>query len=335
MKYKYLKAKNCEYNDSQMKDLRALYEGGKCLKKRLPELLHICEQDPEKVQKRKLEIANDSYINYFSNILSYYPSYLFNYPLEIVCDKKELPEYYAELLDNADQRGTDLVDLLRFILTESLISSRALLEVMIPDSEVVNTRAEWEASDASKLYIKVHPGDDIIDWFYEDNKLKWVKLFKKEYVRKSPTSDELTSYTWTILDEDKKQVFNLLLDRDQFIRDDQEISLVYEQEHNLGEIPVVDLWLEDGLHLGAHLRSPAVSNLTARAALWYALSKQAYSVPIVATDGDLSSLNLNNAIKIPADAKFEWSNTPTDFLNSLTSWVNDTRQEIILPDVWK
>jgi hypothetical protein len=312
-----------------LEDLEALYHGGKCLKERYFHLIPPPMGEKKEITAKKQKIALDSYNNYFAQVCNYYPGHLFSYPLELRHGEGELPEYYEDFSENCDNIGTNFVDWERYVLTETLVYGRHLTEIVIPDSEATN-RIEWEEMGEGNLYLRGWEAEQILDWMYDDiGKLEWVKLYSHEHVRPNPLGNELTKHTWVIIDRISRQTFQIYLEKDARLDNDKiDVPLIENQEHNLGFVPVVDLMLPKGIHLGEHLRGPAISNWRGRSATWWALQAQAYSVPVIKSSGDLSGLASVGAIQIPTDADFAWSNPPPDFIKSLQEWNDDTKNEI-------
>jgi hypothetical protein len=326
--YKTLCGCNKEYNKGVILDIISLYNGGLSLKKRLPSMLNLCKYESENIKQKKIQIAEDSYMNYIALIINYYSGHLFSHPLELKQDNGTLSGYYKEFSEDCDTHGLDFVDHNRNALNNALITGRNITEIIIPDS-TATSKEEWERTGGGDLTLKSWTGENVIDWYYKDGDLIWIKLFKKETIRENPFSKQLEKYNWTILTQNKKEVYEIKVEKGFFIKDDENIKLVEEQEHNIGFVPVVDLFLPDGLWIGLQARSPAISNLKSRTAYDYALGKQAFALPVISTDGELNITSMNDAIKIPKDSKFTWTNQPADFLKSLSEYIDDIKQELL------
>lgn len=328
VKLKVLKQTHSEYNREIISDIKALYEGGRRLEGRYSIMNPAPTKERAEVTEKKKRIALDCYCNYFAQICNYYPGHLFSYPLEHVSN---IPasSWYGIFMDNCDGLGTNYIDWERYVLTESLVGGRQLTEIVIPDVEAQDAQ-QWEDLGGGDLKLRGWDSHEIIDWLYNSaGILQWVKLYKAEYIRTNPFAQELIKHTWTIIDKEKKSEYSILLENSYEINnDDLEVPKITEQSHNLGFVPCIDLKLPDGIWLGQALRGPALSNMRGRAASWWALQAQAYSVPVIKSSGDLSELSATGAIQIPEKAEFTWSNPPAEFLKSLSEWCEDTKNEL-------
>jgi hypothetical protein len=330
MKYKILAQTNLDLNLENIKDLKALYEGGESLSKRLWKLNPHDYNDKQEIALKKHKIAEESYFNYFALICNYYPGHLFSYPLVLQQNSRAMNGYYKNFSENCNIIGTDFVDYERNALTCALVGGRQISEICIPDVQAENMQ-DWENLGGGNLYLKSWEADEIIDWQEDDyGNLEWIKFFKKTIVKTSPYDDAKEKLQWTIIDKNVKKVYELYIQVGAYANADTDVTETYIQEHNLGFVPVIDLWLTPGLHLGKHLKGPALSNMKGRAAQWWTLSKQAYSVPVIKTSKEIpESFDKNGIMVLPADASFDWSNPPSEFIKSLSEWNSDTKDEML------
>lgn len=310
----------------------ALYAGDETLTDRIERFFLKSPTDTQEVYSRKLEQAKYQYVSYFSQIIQYYTGYLFSHPLNIVAEGDvDLPEYYADLKENADTQGTDLHEILRDAFRDALIGKVSALVAEFPVMpQEIKSLQDWEDSKAGYAKISRFNALNIIDYQRsESGALEFITLRKKTSFRSSPLSDDhQTRETFLVYTAQELQRFVFEYQGSSCPADAKPV-LTETIQHGFDSIPVVLLDLGDTA-LGAKLKGPQSANWHARAKRAILTNSHAHSMPVFHTDIDdlAGAFSASLGIKLGPEDKVDFIRPPSESLDALEEEVKDTAKEI-------
>jgi hypothetical protein len=165
---------------------RDLYIGGERLKLHAQEYLLPRQREPGDVYTERL--SRVFYENYIGSIVDWYSATLFR--REPVITFSETSTFFSAFLDEVDLKGTGLSDFFRAQFVESLITGSSYVLVDFPrTAEKAGTRAEEDATGASRAYLVGYSAEDVINWnLDEQGNLDWV-VIRQKLIRKDRVED--------------------------------------------------------------------------------------------------------------------------------------------------
>lgn len=284
---------------------RDLYIGGERLKLHAQEYLLPRQREPGDVYTERL--SRVFYENYIGSIVDWYAATLFRREPVVTFDGRNARarEFFAGLMDEVDLQGTGLSEFFRQQFVESLITGASYVLVDFPRTEAkAGTRAEEDATGASRAYLVPYSSEDVINWnLDEQGNFDWVvirtKLLKKDRVEDAEWRAETR---WAYYD---KQTFRI------YIKTDDSIRLVDEGTHalaKLGRVPLFDLRIPEGLWMLNRAGLLQLEHFNKSNALSWALTMGLFAMPVVYSDRNWSQMvGESYYIQLSPEDKFGWT----------------------------
>jgi hypothetical protein len=284
---------------------RDLYIGGERLKLHAQEYLLPRQREPGDVYTERL--SRVFYENYIGSIVDWYSATLFRREPVVTFEGTNVrgKDFFAALMDEVDLKGTGLSDFFRSQFVESLITGSSYVLVDFPrTSAKAGTRAEEDATGASRAYLVPYTADDVINWnLDEQGNLDWVVIRQKS-IRKDRVEDLewCTETRWSYYD---KQTFRI------YSKVDDEVRLVDEGSHalaKLNKVPLFDLRIPEGLWMLNRAGLLQLEHFNKSNALSWALTMGLFAMPVVYSDRDFSQMvGESYYIQLAPEDKFGWT----------------------------
>jgi hypothetical protein len=280
---------------------RDLYIGGERLKLHAQEYLLPRQREPGDVYTERL--SRVFYENYIGSIVDWYSATLFRREPVIAFSKAST--FFSTFLDEVDLKGTGLSDFFRAQFVESLITGSSYVLVDFPrSSEKAGTRAEEDATGASRAYLVPYTADDVINWnLDEQGNLDWV-VIRQKLIKKDRVEDPewRTETRWSYYD---KQTFRI------YSKVDEVVRLVDEGTHalaKLNKVPLFDLRIPEGLWMLNRAGLLQLEHFNKSNALSWALTMGLFAMPVVYSDRDFSQMvGESYYIQLAPEDKFGWT----------------------------
>jgi hypothetical protein len=280
---------------------RDLYIGGERLKLHAQEYLLPRQREPGDVYTERL--SRVFYENYIGSIVDWYSATLFR--REPVIAFSEASTFFSAFLDEVDLKGTGLSDFFRAQFVESLITGSSYVLVDFPrTAEKAGTRAEEDATGASRAYLVGYTAEDVINWnLDEQGNLDWV-VIRQKLIRKDRVEDVdwRTEMRWSYYD---KQTFRI------YSKVDDVIRLVDEGTHalaKLNKVPLFDLRIPEGMWMLNRAGLLQLEHFNKSNALSWALTMGLFAMPVVYSDRDWSQMvGESYYIQLAPEDKFGWT----------------------------
>lgn len=280
---------------------RDLYIGGERLKLHAQEYLLPRQREPGDVYTERL--SRVFYENYIGSIVDWYSATLFR--REPVITFSKAATFFSAFLDEVDLKGTGLSDFFRAQFVESLITGSSYVLVDFPrTSEKAGTRAEEDATGASRAYLVAYSAEDVINWNLDERgNLDWVVIRQKS-IRKERVEDlEWCEETrWSYYD---KRTFRI------YSQADGDLQLVDEGMHalaKLNKVPLFDLRIPEGMWMLNRAGLLQLEHFNKSNALGWALTMGLFAMPVVYSDRDFSQMvGESYYIQLAPEDKFGWT----------------------------
>jgi hypothetical protein len=280
---------------------RDLYIGGERLKLHAQEYLLPRQREPGDVYTERL--SRVFYENYIGSIVDWYSATLFRREPVIAFSKAST--FFSNFLDEVDLKGTALSDFFRAQFVEGLITGASYVLVDFPrTSAKAGTRAEEDASGASRAYLVAYAADDVINWnLDEQGNFDWVVIRQKS-VKKDRVEDAewRTETRWSYYD---KQTFRI------YSQADGAVQLVDEGTHalaKLNKVPLFDLRIPEGMWMLNRAGLLQLEHFNKSNALSWALTMGLFAMPVVYSDRDWSQMvGESYYIQLAPEDKFGWT----------------------------
>ncbi len=280
---------------------RDLYIGGERLKQHAQEYLLPRQREPGDVYTERL--SRVFYENYIGSIVDWYSATLFR--REPVVTFSGATEFFSNLVDEVDLKGTCLNDFFRRQFAEGLVTGSSYVLVDFPRTEKkAGNRAEEDASGASRAYLVDYSAEDVINWNLDaQGNFDWVvirtKLLKKDRVE---DAEWTTETRWSYYD---KQTFRI------YSRVGEVVRLIDEGTHalaKLNKVPLFDLRIPEGLWMLNRAGLLQLEHFNKSNALSWALTMGLFAMPVVYSDRDWSQMvGESYYIQLGPEDKFGWT----------------------------
>ncbi len=284
---------------------RDLYIGGERLKLHAQEYLLPRQREPGDVYTERL--GRVFYENYIGSIVDWYSATLFRKEPVVTFDgtNPSAKSFFAALMDEVDFKGTGLSDFFRAQFVESLITGASYVLVDFPRTEKrAGTRAEEDATGASRAYLVAYSAEDVINWNLDlQGNFDWV-VIRTKTIRKDRVEDAewKTETRWSYYD---KQTFRIYSQVDDVVR------LVDEGAHalaKLNRVPLLDLRIPEGLWMLNRAGLLQLEHFNKSNALSWALTMGLFAMPVVYSDRDWSQMvGESYYIQLAPEDKFGWT----------------------------
>ena len=146
------------------KKYRDLYVGGEQLRTNAGDYLVRRQREPGEVYAERL--SRVFYENYIGSIVDWYAATLFRREpvLTFTGPNEPAKQFFGALVEDVDRRGTSLADFFRQQFIDSLVSGTSYVLVDFPRAKgTAGTRAEEDASGASRAYLVPYAAEDVIN----------------------------------------------------------------------------------------------------------------------------------------------------------------------------
>ncbi len=292
------------------KKYRHLYLGGEPLRIHAQEYLIRRQREPGDVYAERL--SRVFYENYIGSIVDWYAATLFRQEPVLTFEgpNEAGRKFYEELVEDVDRKGTHLNDFFRRQFTEFLITGGGYMLVDFPRLQgQAGTRAEEDATGASRAYLVDYAADDIINWSLdEQGSYEWVVIrtqtLKKERVEDPEWHLETR---WSYYDKEKFRIY--LSTRDTGL--ESAVVLVDEGSHalaKLGQVPLFGLRIPEGLWMLNRAGSLQLEHFNKSNALGWALTMGLFAMPVVYSDREWSQMvGESYYIQLAPGDKFGWA----------------------------
>jgi hypothetical protein len=152
------------------------------------------------------------YENYIGSIVDWYAATVVRRePVLTFEGKNEIgKQFFGELVDDVDRKGTRLADFCRRQLIETMVAGASYVLVDFPrTSEPAGSRAEEDAAGASRAYLVDYSAEEVINWSLDDQgNYEWVvirtKVVKTDSVE---DSDWHTEIRWAYYDKQNFRIY--------------------------------------------------------------------------------------------------------------------------------
>jgi hypothetical protein len=166
-----------------LRQYRDLYAGGEQLRLNAQHYLVRRQREPGDVYAERL--SRVFYENYIGSIVDWYAATLFNSDPVLTFEGKNetAKQFYAELVADADRKGTKLSDFWARQLVEAMVAGASYVLVDFPRTAALvggrkaGSRGEEDAMGASRAYLVDYSAEDVINWsFDEQGNYNWVVI---------------------------------------------------------------------------------------------------------------------------------------------------------------
>lgn len=184
-------------------------------------------------------------------------------------------EYWFGLENNADGLGRDMTSIATTLVREAELFGRAYLYAYFPE-EVGHT----SDPDSLTAWMRVLPTDSVDDWEYKSNgQLDWIRVHSVTELRsawyKQPDVDR---HTWCYITDSKIVCYFADKKKGQQFKDEDEATILYEDEHDFERIPVFPVEVEDGINVMDRIYDVLKALYNREASITWALDQSAYAM---------------------------------------------------------
>lgn len=297
---------------------RDLYAGGEQLKRHAQDYLIRRQREPGDVYAER--ISRVFYENYIGSIVDWYAATLFRTEpmLTLEGPNEAGKEFFAELTEDVDRRGTGLNDFFRRQFSDALILGTSYVLVDFPrGAGEATSKAEEDASGASRAYLVDYGADDLINWGLDSQgNFEWVVLRTKSLRKNSVEDSEWRVATrWAYYDKENFRIYgsegagaNWGLGIEAVPAD---VALIDEGRHGLakiGQVPLFGLRIPDGLWMLNRAGSLQLEHFNKSNALSWALTMGLFAMPVVYSDREWSQMvGESYYIQLAPGDRFGWT----------------------------
>jgi len=289
---------------------RDLYTGGEQLRLNAQHYLVRRQREPGDVYAERLNRV--FYENYIGSIVDWYAATLLRREPVLMFEggSESATNFFAELVEDVDRKGTSLGDFWRRQFIETLITGASYVLVDFPKTAAkAATRAEEDALGASRAYLVDFPAEDVINWSLDDRgNFEWVvlrtKILKKDRVEDAHWHTETR---WSYYDKQKYRIY--VQDREG--DDPAAVRLVDEGLHGLAKlrcVPLFELRIPEGLWMLNRAGLLQLEHFNKSNALGWALTMGLFAMPVVYSDREWSQMvGESYYIQLGPGDKFGWT----------------------------
>jgi hypothetical protein len=291
----------------QLKKYSDLYVGGEQMKASAVDYLEMRQKEPYDVYSERL--ARVYYENYIGSIIDWYAATLFKREPIVSFDGRDEAgrKYFAEFLEDCDERGTTWSALLRQQFVSTLVYGRSYLLVDFPKASIrPASRAEEDQFGLSRAYVVDYGADELINWSRDDRgRFEWVVLKTVNRNRRAIEDEgERTETRYLYYDRTSYRIYS---------SEDSKRApvLVDEGRHGLanqGIVPLFELKVLDGLWLMNKAALLQLEHFNKSNALSWALTMGLFAMPVVYSNREWQQIVGDSYyIQLGPDDKFGWT----------------------------
>jgi hypothetical protein len=299
---------------------RDLYIGGERLKLHAQEYLLPRQREPGDVYTERL--SRVFYENYIGSIVDWYSATLFRKEPVVTFDGASAAAklFFSSLMDEVDLKGTGLNDFFRGQFVESLITGSSYVLVDFPRTDQkAGTRAEEDASGASRAYLVAYSAEDLINWNLDlQGNFDWV-VIRTKTVRKDRVEDAdwKTETRWAYYDKQTFRIYSRVSeaglgapvgDLDLFGGGARLVDQGTHALAKLNRVPLFDLRIPEGMWMLNRAGLLQLEHFNKSNALSWALTMGLFAMPVVYSDRDWSQMvGESYYIQLSPEDKFGWT----------------------------
>jgi hypothetical protein len=288
------------------KKYRDLYAGGEQLKASAQEYLVRRQREPADVYAERL--SRVFYENYVGSIVDWYAATLFRREPVLTFEGRNeaAKRFFAAFAEDADRKGNALADFFRKQFIDALVTGTSYTLVDFPRSAgQAGTRAEEDASGASRAYLVDYSAENVINWSVdEQGNFEWVVIRTKALRKESVEAQDWRVETrWALYD---KETFRIFRSESAGAAPAQ----VDEGRHGLaklGQVPLFGLRIPEGLWMLNRAGSLQLEHFNKSNALSWALTMGLFAMPVVYSNArfevlyptDVNQTPFNQGINYP------------------------------------
>ena len=296
------------------------YVGGEQLRRNASFYLVRRQKEPNDVYAERL--ARVFYENYLGSCIDWYAATLFRTRPVITVRTAIRPvqDFYTELLEDCDCRGTPLLELARKVFIQTLVFRESFLLVDFPRvAGDVASRAEEDAVGKSRAYAVPYSPQQVINWKLDkDGDYEWVVLrTERTYQEDLNSPDVIREQCWSYYDRENFQIYKLASHKidggvsETSSPDGGGVELVDEGQHGLaglGRVPLVKMSVTDGLWLANKVGLLQQEHFNKSNALSWALHMGLFAMPVIYSDREWQQI-VGEAyyIQLAPNDRFGWT----------------------------
>ncbi len=318
----------------------ALYRGGKAFaainKSFLP-------QNPMEAPAAYALRLRDSaaYRSYAGPIVDFFAAQLFASPFLIRSSRdgetvSAPDEFYAEVQEDCDLNGTDLVTFAKSRFIQAMVKGAAWVLAEKPDDGGIpaESRAEYDARGLGRVRLCPLDAEAVLDWECDDyGGLLWAITHKVERKRTDPRKGprQAVTETWCLYDASTVETFQVTYDpKQRKLKPEDIIPSVGTRPHGFPRVPLVQLRLPDGLWLLNRIADAQVEHFRCSAAMSWLMRRTCYAM-LVFKSKDQNRPPVTGpgfAIVVDAEESFDWIAPPVTAFEALAKEVLAQKDEI-------
>lgn len=254
-------------------------------------------------------------------------------------DTAQADDFYARFKEDVDGLGTDLTDFVRSAFRKALVKGRAwwLASLPTPEFEPVNA-FQAEAAEMLDVRLSAMDAEDVIDWcFDKDGDLEWAMCFEQDKARGSLLENRgALRKTWRYYDETNITTFERVFSVDEqksgvHTDPDSDIQQISKEPHGFTRVPLIHVFLPDGLWLLDRVYDAQIEHFRLSAGLGWMIRRTCYATPVFQMDGDEGDAPIMGAgryVRIGANDKMGWTAPPSDPFEVISSEIKSEKDEI-------
>jgi ParB-like nuclease domain len=299
--YKILNVASDCYDPEHLEKMSLLYKGGYQIMESAQMFMKKLSIESMNSYKERLQCT--SYLPYMSQFIDNFSSSLFSDDLRVkeaadADDPDTLggvvnsDDFYKLFSSNADLMNNSFHNLMKDTFTESLYSKCAYLGLdfkNLPEGEdLPENLLEEEDSGLSRAYMYDIDPASVIDWKFNPltDKFMWVKIRNEVIIQDDPLLEAMKKVQFKIwkmngpvahwdLYESKPIKLN------QEFKANDDIPLIDSGDTSFGEIPIFELKIPEGLHLGNKIGPICEELFQRRSFLVSNMNKTCIAIPVV------------------------------------------------------
>lgn len=309
--YATLSQENPSFKPSRIQQLSDLYVGGYQILENAGEYIHQLQSEHPVRYKERLK--STAFVGYMAQIVDSLTGGTFSDPLQVShVEGTPEPDFWEDFGENADLRGASVEDVCRQALTDALIYGRTFIACDFPTLDgIVTTRAEEDASGASRAYVVPVEPAQLIDWEYSEKftkrldvgdghvdielgELDLAVIRRTEMRRGSPAASRgIVRETFKVWEMDpsgfaKWSLYAIEYKQDRPPSPKDLVPLVEEGLTSFQRIPLVELALPVGLWVGNKIGPMNLEHWQRRGLLNSSENRGLLSIPVCKLGPEIS-----------------------------------------------
>ncbi|MCW5981894.1 MAG: hypothetical protein KIT09_27665 [Bryobacteraceae bacterium] len=293
------------------KTYRDLYVGGEQLKINAHHYLTRRQKEPLDVYGERL--GRVYYENYVGSIIDWYAATLFRREPMVMVEGTNDPakRFINEFTEDCDLKGSSLSEFFRRQLIEMLVSGSSYILLDFPRVKTqAHSRAEEEASGASRAYLVGYQAEQVINWSHDEaGNYDWVVLRSRYTHKESVESGELVQENrWLYYDKTEFRVYRQL---EGLSSSAGPVELIDSGRHALAKqrrTPVFEMTTPEGLWLMNKAALLQLEHFNKSNALSWALAMGLFASPVVYSDREWNQIvGESYYIQLGPQDRFGWT----------------------------